>query len=62
MIKPALVRDNSGAVINTDVSALNKYKSERALYRKVDTLQRELNEAKACLQRLSDRVDNIEKR
>lgn len=62
MRNQALVRDDSGAVINTDVSALNKYKSERALYRKVDRLQNDLNEAKACLQRLSDRVDNIEKR
>jgi len=62
MIKSALVRDDSGAVINTDIQALNKYKLERALYRKVDKLQSELNEAKACLKRLSDRVDKIEKR
>jgi len=60
MIKPALARDESGAVVNTDVVALNKYKQERALYRKVDALCKEMEKAKACLKRLSDKIDQIE--
>jgi wobble nucleotide-excising tRNase len=60
MINQALARDESGAVLNTDVVALNKYKSERALYRKVDQLTKELVNVKACLKRLSDKIDQIE--
>lgn len=60
MIKQALTRDDSGAVINNDIVALNKYKSERALYRKVDHLTKELVNVKACLKRLSDKIDQIE--
>jgi|TARA_A200000159_G_scaffold161000_2_gene182101 wobble nucleotide-excising tRNase len=60
MINQALARDESGAVVNTDVVALNKYKSERALYRKVDQLTKELVNVKACLKRLSDKIDQIE--
>ena len=60
MINQALARDDSGAVLNTDVVALNKYKSERALYRKVDQLTKELVNVKACLKRLSDKIDQIE--
>jgi wobble nucleotide-excising tRNase len=60
MINQALARDDSGAVVNTDVVALNKYKSERALYRKVDQLTKELVNVKACLKRLSDKIDQIE--
>jgi hypothetical protein len=60
MINQALARDDSGAVVNTDVVALNKYKSERALYRKVDQLTKELVNVKACLRRLSDKIDQIE--
>jgi wobble nucleotide-excising tRNase len=60
MINQALARDDSGAVVNTDVVALNKYRSERALYRKVDQLTKELVNVKACLKRLSDKIDQIE--
>ena len=60
MINQALARDDSGAVVNTDVVALNKYKSERALYRRVDQLTKELVNVKACLKRLSDKIDQIE--
>jgi hypothetical protein len=60
MINQALARDDSGAVVNTDVVALNKYKSERALYRKVDQLTKELVNVKACQKRLSDKIDQIE--
>lgn len=59
--QPHFKRDeNSGAVLNTDVAALNKYKSERALYRKVAKLTSELEEIKAIVMSLSERLDNIE--
>ena len=59
--QPALTRDeHSQAVLNTDVAALNKYKSERALYRKVQKLSAELVEIKKCMSRLSERLENIE--
>jgi hypothetical protein len=62
MINPrSLVRDeNSQAVINTDIVALNKYKSERALHRKVASLTKELVQVKQCLNRLNERIDKIE--
>lgn len=57
----AQVRDeNTGAILSTDVAALNKYKSERALYRKVASLTKELETVKECLMRLSNRLDQIE--
>ena len=57
----ALVRDeNSNAVLNTDIAALNKYKSERALYRKVESLTKELVEMKQCLIHISNRLEKIE--
>ena len=54
------VADIVNAVLNTDVAALNKYKSERALYRKVAKLTSELEEIKAIVMSLSERLDNIE--
>jgi|TARA_B110000967_G_scaffold207406_1_gene256681 hypothetical protein len=57
----ALARDtNSNQVINTDVVALNKYKSERALYRKVDYLTKELANVKECFASINARLDKIE--
>jgi hypothetical protein len=56
-----LVRDkHSNAVLNTDVAALNKYKKERALYRQVDSLSKELESVKQCLSDVSARLDKIE--
>lgn len=51
---------NSQAVINTDLAALNKYKSERTLYRKVEMLSHELVEIKECMTRLNERLEKIE--
>lgn len=57
----AYVRDeNSNALLNTDVAALNKYKSERALYRKVEVLAKELTLVKETLVRVSMRLEKIE--
>jgi len=41
--------NNSGAVLNTDVAALNKYKVERNYYRKVDKLQDDILEIKRSI-------------
>jgi hypothetical protein len=58
----AYVRDEiSRAVLNTDVAALNKYKSERALYRKVEVLSKELTMVRETLGRVSARLEKIEK-
>jgi len=60
-IQSKQIRDNhSQAVLSTDAAALNKYKAERALYRKVSSLSKELEEVKMCLVRLSERLDQIE--
>ena len=50
----------SKAIIKTDLAALNKYKTERALYRKVEKLTIELVEIKLCLSRLNERLEKIE--
>lgn len=58
----AYVRDEiSHAVLNTDVAALNKYKSERALYRKVEVLSKELTMVRETLVRVSSRLEKLEK-
>lgn len=63
MINSALRRDeNSGAVINTDIAALNKYKQERALHRKVEQLIRDCDEVKQCLKNVNERLEKIEKK
>lgn len=57
----AYVRDeNSRALLNTDVAALHKYKSERALYRKVEILSKELTTVRETLGRVSARLEKIE--
>lgn len=57
----ALVRDqHSQAVLNTDVAALNKYKKERALYRQVESLTKELEKVKKCLNNVCEKLDKIE--
>jgi len=50
----------SNAVVNTDVQALNKYKQERALHRKVQNLDKEINEVKNLLQAINERLDKLE--
>ena len=60
-MRQTLIRDeHSQAVVNTDLVALNKYKSERALYRKVERLSNELVEIKMCMSRLCERLEQIE--
>lgn len=62
MSQPLRRDKNSGAVINTDVAALNKYKQERALHRKVEQLIKDCDEVKQCLQNVNERLEKIEKK
>ena len=63
MMNSALRRDeNSGAVVSTDVAALNKYKQERALHRKVEQLIRDCDKVKQCLENVNERLEKIEKK
>jgi hypothetical protein len=50
----------TAAVLNTDVAALNKYKQERALYQKVQTLSTEVNMMKDLLSTVTQRLEKLE--
>lgn len=51
---------NSGAVLNTDAAALNKYKVERSYYRKVDKLQDDILEIKRSIISIYERIEKLE--
>lgn len=51
---------NTKAILNTDVKALNKYKQERALYKKIEVLNKEVVEIRQVLVRVSERLEQIE--
>ena len=53
-------RDNVGAVINTDIEALNKYKVERSYYRKVDKLQNDILEIKRSIITIYEKIEKLE--
>jgi|OM-RGC.v1.036385750 hypothetical protein len=61
MINQGLIRDKTRAILNTDAAALNKYKQERALHRKVNNLSKEIDDIKSLLLQVTDRLDKIEK-
>lgn len=50
----------SGAIQNTDVAALNKYKQEKVLYKRVTTLNNEVTEIKQLLVSVCDRLEKLE--
>jgi len=50
----------SNAVISTDAAALNKYKMERKLHRKVTSLTKELEEVKLTLARVCEKLEKVE--
>lgn len=52
--------NNSGAVLNTDVAALNKYKVERNYYRKIDKLQDDILEIKRSIISIYERIEKLE--
>ena len=53
-------RDNIGAVINTDIEALNKYQVERSYYRKVDKLQNDILEIKRSIITIYEKIEKLE--
>lgn len=53
---------HSNAILNTDQQALNKYKSERLYYRKVDKLQSDICEIKETIIRMCEKIDQLEKK
>lgn len=51
---------NSNAVVNTDLAALNKYKMERKLHRKVESLSLEVIQIKKTLERVCEKLEKVE--
>lgn len=51
---------NTGALINQDADALNKYKKERKQHKKMEMLCGELEEVKKCLSNIQERLEKIE--
>ena len=50
----------SNAVLNTDAAALNKYKMERKLHRRVESLTKEVDEIKQTLARVCEKLEKVE--
>jgi hypothetical protein len=50
------------AFVETDKTALNRYKSERAIYRQLVSMKKELDEVKEKLSRVCDVIERIEKK
>jgi hypothetical protein len=53
---------NTGAILNTDAAALNKYKVERSFYRKVDTIQSDLLDIKRSILDIYERIEKLEEK
>jgi len=51
---------NTGAVLNTDTAALNKYKMERSYYRRVDALHNDIIEIKKSLISINEKIEKLE--
>lgn len=52
------IRDErTNAVLNTDIEALNKYKQERDQVRKIESLQKEVQEIKQKLNNLTSFIE-----
>jgi hypothetical protein len=52
----------SGAILNTDAAALNKYKVERSFYRKVDRIQTDLLDIKKSILDILQRLEKLEEK
>ena len=52
--------EKTQAVLNKDVSALNKYKIERTYYRKVDNLTADILEIKRSLITIWEKIEEFE--
>jgi len=56
-----MIRDEkTKALINNDVSALNKYKLERDRIRKLENLSKEVTEIRKILNSVCEKLDKIE--
>jgi len=53
-------RDTSGAVINQDREALNKYKLQRKYNRKIDNLEKEVKDMKKQIHTLLRKITQLE--
>ena len=54
--------ETSGAILSTDAAALNKYKVERNLYRRVDRIQADLCDIKKSIIDIYERIEKLEER
>jgi len=52
--------ENTGAILNMDSDALNKYKVERNFYRKVDRIQNDLIDIKKSIIDIYERIEKLE--
>jgi len=52
--------DKSGAVLNNDKEALNKYKVEKKYRNKVDRMQDDLEEIRECLSKICQKIKSLE--
>ena len=52
----------TGAILNTDAAALNKYKVERNFYRKVDRIQTDLLDIKRSILDILQRLEKLEEK
>lgn len=54
--------ENTGAILNMDSDALNKYKVERNFYRKVDRIQNDLIDIKKSIIDIYERIEKLEEK
>lgn len=59
-MNPGRKDPQSGAVLNTDTDALNKYKMERKYYRRVDRLHDDVIEIKESIIAIYRRIEQLE--
>lgn len=52
----------TGAILSTDAAALNKYKTERNYYRKVDRIQNDLVDIKKSILDIYERIEKLEEK
>ena len=52
----------TGAILNSDAAALNKYKVERSFYRKVDRIQTDLLDIKQSILDIYQRIEKLEEK
>ena len=53
--------EQTGAILNTDADALNKYKIQRNSYRQTDKITSDLLDIKASIIDIYERIEKLEK-